>query len=42
MVLQASRPQSVALRADQAPFVLLPSANLSCELEQGVLTVRRR
>ena len=42
MVLQASRSQGGALRADQAPFVLLPSANLSGDLEQGVLTVRRR
>jgi hypothetical protein len=42
MVLQASGSQDAVLRADQAPAVLLPSANLSGELDSGVLTVRRR
>jgi len=30
------------LRPDQAPFAVLPAANLAAELEDGVLTVRRR
>ena len=42
MIQQASRAQTGALRADQAPFLLLPGANLEGELEAGVLTVRRR
>jgi hypothetical protein len=41
MIQQASREQIGAMRADQAPYVLLPGANLEGEVEGGVLTVRR-
>jgi hypothetical protein len=41
MIQQASREQAGAMRPDQAPFVLLPGANLEAELQGGVLTVRR-
>jgi hypothetical protein len=43
MIQEASRAQvAVALRPDQAPFVLLAGANLEGHLESGVLTIRRR
>jgi hypothetical protein len=42
MIQQASRAQTVALRPDQAPFVLLAGANLDGVLEAGVLTVSRQ
>jgi hypothetical protein len=42
MIQQASRELPGAMRPDQAPFVLLPTANLEADLQAGVLTVRRR